>query len=312
MTESATQPQPQETSKPKPPLVEAGAKAEFQRLLPDIQASIDAHSLSISAEEYWQEFLGAITFLDFDSYVEIVDRVIDDHMDQGVINCYFDNMHAKLQESGPVDNSDSFMLRLLRARIQDRGVALDVQVFQNDKRRMKEIQTLAMIDDALFSGLQKLESMDKLPLDKAVLMYVVGSTSTARDLIKSLIDKRPPANHGPNGQLTVLRELRSVADSLSPAALQVYKDLWVQKAVAKSKLDPDRALRSALLNFDEVASRKPLVSTPFNVIDDTSTEEEWMRPLIPVRTKSYVQPEMFFESKPEELGARIAGSNTGQ
>lgn len=269
------------------PLDKEAAQLEFEKSRQWIVNSINEHSLQITPEEYWKRFIESIQFIHFDEYIELVDKVIATYATRKKIVCYYPH-HEKFMGEGAIPNSEAFMIRLLNERIADKGLEIEVGIISREivesGRGPKEF---VILDDAIYSGLQKREDISGVPADVQINLFVVAATTKG---LQSVVSGRigNPSNTPLN--VTSIRALDRIQDLADPELKTILSDVVISKMKQTFGETMGRKMASRFLE-------NPLTMNPFKLPDATSTAALLFGKMFTVPTKDgYIDPQHLLDT----------------
>lgn len=262
---------------------------EFEDEKEEIGAAIQKLNLNITPEEYWKEYQASVEFIDFDSFLATVDRIIEKHRNDGKIFCFYPNIEFSYSENGLIHNSDEFMIRLLHARIRERGISLSVEVIDHERLRDKSVQNIIVVDDAIYSGTQKAAQLRHVPLDKNLEFYVVGAAHKGEKIIEAAFQERKLKSPKHEHIFETSLHIHDIREHLSPSAQEIYKEL-TKEQIRRTNRDISQPIVE-----DELERRAnsfldfPIVFSPFKAPDFRSSHQ--LGSLIPAPVEEgYIDP----------------------
>ncbi len=278
------------------PLVESSIDPEFLSQKDEIEKIIADLKLPISAEQYWQEIIDGVQYIEFESYVSLVDRVLSENSEDEEIHCfYYDESRSGFDPERIPKNSNEFMIQLLQARIDSVGRKNKIVVRSHRDRKFTVYpERVYILDDALYSGTQMYESLKFLPEQIKVHVFVVAATKTGEQATKEAFSE-----FNLNGKLVYLERIRSLKDILSPEAVKI---LIEQKVRLHASYEEDFLTSDELEQFkddfrkvyDEDSAVKSLTVTPFKLPDGKSVENELLKKISAVKGRAYIRPKNLF------------------
>lgn len=298
-------------SKIRVPLNEQLLQEEFQRQRQIIEKIIAEHKLSITPEEYWHMYKESIQFLDFDTYIQVIDKVIDQNGPSATLYCFYPDDGNEFEQEGEVINSDTFMIRLLQARIKDRNLKIKVEVINKEQiKNRRSVKRLTMIDDAIYGGGQKHAQLSQIPENVSVNLFTVGATVKGVDVITKALTQRKHRGSEVDDKFEFSTPLISLREKLTPEGRVLFKELYASNLMKEFDELPvgyssEEGWKASLLKrAEEVLLDKPMVFTPFKLPDDTSTNNDFLRRIVPVQDRAYIPPENFFEYRSKKSEKR--------
>lgn len=231
-----------------------------------IERSYERHSVS----PVLKELEDSIEFISFESHVNIVDKVIQDFENNKEINCYYplSNLHINYVGEGRIDNSETFMLRLLTERLKDMGIEKSVNVHSTPRELIENrVTEVVLIDDAAYTAFQKKNDLKNIPHNVSVHLFFAGITQKAIDRIEDILKRNTPES-----SLTYSQLVRPLGDLLSERA----KTLFSEKDLSK-----------------------PLVFTPFKNPDfwsQAQCPDMNLVPFEPGGSTAYIDPKFLLDT----------------
>ncbi len=269
------------------PLIDSEQERLFWRTYQEIKSIAKVNSLhtkageDFSPEHFWQEFIEAIQFIPFDSFLALTDKIIDDHESRGEIHCvYYDHGIREYSESPIPKNSNEFMIQLLKARIQQ--LEKNIKVFVHNSREDNSFsENVIMVDDVLYSGSQMDKALSSIPplKNRTVRVYTVAATAGGEKTIKNGLKK-----HSLESDFTAIQQLKLIKEQLSKESFSILCSL----------LADDYGFPFHYAHSE--ASSKCIAFTPFKVPDAFSILRIFIPEILPVHEDTaYIPPKNLLE-----------------